>query len=160
MKRYSNMTKIMWPVLVFILPLLTLQGVANGKPLIIMDDNKRIEIPLEELKNKSTTTFSIFAPFRSKEITVSGIYVEDLLQQYLSYIPSEVKLNATDGYEVILKNWKRRHWLVVTAENGIPLTLRNHGPLRVIEREYGKLDAKNLRNFNHWVWMLEKIEAK
>jgi len=42
---------------------------------------------------------------------------------------------------------------------GKPLTLRLHGPLRIIERDYGSRDPENLRNFNNWLWMLDRIEV-
>ena len=55
--------------------------------------------------------------------------------------------------------WQKNHWLVVTHEDDQPLSIRQRGPLRIVERDYGNKDPDNLRNFTDWIWMLQRIEA-
>ncbi|NOI65502.1 hypothetical protein F0227_04625 [Vibrio sp. 99-8-1] len=92
-------------------------------------------------------------------MTVHGVFLESLIKQYLLINPQSIKLVAVDNYSVTMNNWQERHWLLVTKEDGKPITLRQHGPIRLIEVEYGDRDPANLRNFNDWIWMIKRIEV-
>lgn len=141
------------------LSLLSSSSNAANESLYLVHGEKVIAIPLASLRLQSTTELEIFSPFRSKEITVSGVYLESLLKQYLTFTPKSIKLVAVDNYAVTMKDWQKRHWLLVTKEDGKPITLRQHGPIRLIEIDYGDKDPSNLRNFNDWIWMIKRIEV-
>ena len=133
---------------------------ASEEHLLLNDENVRLELPVEDLRKQAKTEFTIFAPFRSSEVRMRGILLETLLEQHLSRVPDRIKLVAIDGYETTLEHWQLNHWVIVTHENGQPLSLRQQGPLRMVERDYGDRDPKNLRNFNDWIWMLQRIETQ
>lgn len=139
--------------------LLSFSSNAADESLYLVYDEKVIAIPLASLRLQSTTELEIFSPFRNKEITVHGVFLESLIKQYLLINPQSIKLVAVDNYSVTMNNWQKRHWLLVTKEDGKPITLRQHGPIRLIEVEYGDRDPANLRNFNDWIWMIKRIEV-
>ncbi|GLO61018.1 hypothetical protein MACH09_15260 [Vibrio sp. MACH09] len=139
--------------------LLSFSSNAADESLYLVYDEKVIAIPLASLRLQSTTELEIFSPFRNKEITVHGVFLESLIKQYLLINPQSIKLVAVDNYSVTMNNWQERHWLLVTKEDGKPITLRQHGPIRLIEVEYGDRDPANLRNFNDWIWMIKRIEV-
>lgn len=130
-----------------------------GALLSIKDGDTHIELSIEEVRKQADTEFTIFAPFRGREVKMRGIVLDTLLQNQLSRVPAHIKLIAHDGYSLDFQNWKPDHWVVVTHEDGEPLSLRQQGPLRLVERGYTGKNPKNLRNFNDWVWMLQRIEV-
>lgn len=133
---------------------------ASEEHLLLIDNKIQIEIPLEQLREEAKTEFIINDPFQNKELKVKGILLETLFQQYLSSSPKNIKLVAMDDYEVSLNYWQKNHWLIVTHENGIPISLRQRGPLRLVERGFNHKDQQNLRSFNDWIWMLKRIEIQ
>ncbi|PMR73498.1 hypothetical protein C1H69_17125 [Billgrantia endophytica] len=90
---------------------------------------------------------------------VRGLVFRDLLEHHFGRVPTELLFQAWDDYEVSLGGWDDANWILVTHQNGKPLSLRERGPIRLVERDYGDRDATNLRNFNDWVWMIRSIEA-
>ena len=134
-------------------------SLANENVLILVDKTTRLEIPVESVRQQADLEFIIFEPFRGRQVTIRGLFLEQLLQKHLSRVPEKIRLTAHDEYEMVFANWKSNHWVVVTHEDGKPLSLRNQGPLRLIERHYQGRDPENLRDFNDWVWMLQTIAA-
>lgn len=139
--------------------LLVIPSFASEGNLLLIDKNIQLELPVEDLRNQAKTEFTIFSPFRSREVRMKGLLLETLLEQHLGRVPDRIKLVAIDGYKITFEHWQKDHWLVVTHEDGQPLSLRQHGPLRIVERDYGNKDPQNLRNFNDWIWMLQWIET-
>lgn len=124
------------------------------------DSGNTINIPLKILQQYSKTEFTLFSPDQKREVHIKGILLENLLQKYLTKVPDQVSLIAIDGYKQTFKNWQRNHWVIVTSEDGKPLSLKKKGPLKLVERSYSKKRLKNLRNFNQWIWMLQRIETE
>lgn len=151
--------KALRPLFFIFLISLVSPGFSSEGNLLLIDKDKQIELPVEELRNQAKTEFTIFAPFHKREVHMRGLLLETLLAQHLGKIPERIKLIAIDGYEVSLEDWQKNHWLVVTHEDDQPLSIRQRGPLRIVERDYGNKDPDNLRNFTDWIWMLQRIEA-
>ena len=133
---------------------------ASEDHLLLIDKETQIKISVDQFRDQAKTEFTINDPFQEKEIQVKGILLETLFKQYLSYIPKRFKLIALDGYEVSFSHWQKKHWLIVTHEDGQPISLRQRGPLRLIERAPNGKNPKNLRSFNDWIWMLQRIEVQ
>lgn len=127
--------------------------------LTLVDNGVSTQIPLEDIRKQSNLEFTIYEPFKEKNVQIKGIYLDDLLMKYLSKVPKDITLYAIDDYETKFSSWKKKHWIVVTYEDGKTLSVRSRGPLKVVEKEMGDKDPKNLRDFNDWVWMLNKIEV-
>jgi hypothetical protein len=134
------------------------QTYANQSKLTLIDNGTQIELSVESLRQAANTEFTLFSPFSQRDIQVKGILLEDLLQTHFSTVPKKIKLVAIDGYEVFLTGWQKDHWLIVTHEDGQPISIRQRGPLRIVERDYNNKNPKNLRDFNDWIWMLQQIE--
>ena len=145
---------LFFPVLLFI----SASVFASEGVLELTDGKRKLEVPIEEVRDQAKMEFTIYAPFRGREVRMKGILLDDLLKHYLSRIPKQIKLIAIDGYEVTFADWQPDHWIVVTHEDDNPLSLRNHGPLRLVEVSLGDKNPNNLRNFNDWLWMLQRIE--
>jgi hypothetical protein len=125
----------------------------------VITDKGTIQVPIETLRSESNDVIAIFAPYRGRQVEMKGIYLEDFIARYSSKEPVSVTLTALDDYQVSLENWPKKHWLLVTHEDGKPLTIRQHGPIRLVESSYEETKASNLRSFNDWIWMVTKIEA-
>ncbi len=145
--------------LVFLVCLLPTAAVANEDVLILVDGQIRHEVPIDSIRQDADLEFTIFDPFRAREVKVRGILLEELLHRHFSRVPDSIRLIAHDDYALVFTDWKTDHWIVVTHEDGAPLSLRTQGPLRLVERHYRGRDPKNLRDFNDWIWMLKAIEA-
>ena len=149
-------------VLFLFLSLITLppsSAVASEDFLTLVDRNSRHQVSVESLRQEADLEFTIFEPFRGRQVKIRGILLEQVLRKHLSRVPSNIKLIAHDDYDLVFTDWKTHHWVLVTHEDDKPLSLRNQGPLRLIERKYQGRDPKNLRDFNDWIWMLKEIEV-
>jgi len=132
---------------------------ATIKSIEVITDKGKVQVPIETLRSESNDSIVIFAPYRGRKVEMKGIYLEDFIARYSSKEPVSVTLTALDDYQVSLNNWPKKHWLLVTHEDGKPLTVRQHGPVRLVESSYEETKASNLRSFNDWIWMVTKIEA-
>ena len=132
---------------------------ASEELLTLVDGDRRQEISVESIRQQANLEFTMFEPFRGREVKIRGILLEQFLEKNLSSLPKKIKLIAYDDYVLVFTDWRAKHWVVVTHEDGKPLSLRNQGPLRLVERHYPGKDPKNLRDFNDWIWMLKAIET-
>lgn len=132
---------------------------ATIKSIEVITDKGKVQVPIETLRSESNDIIVIFAPYRGRKVEMKGIYLEDFIARYSSKEPVSVTLTALDDYQVSLNNWPKKHWLLVTHEDGKPLTVRQHGPVRLVESSYEEAEVSNLRSFNDWIWMVTKIEA-
>lgn len=151
--------RYLYCILIFITCFSALPALADDETLVLVDNEKQIELSVESLRAEADVEFTLFAPFRGRKVRMRGILLESFFEKHLSRVPKRIRLVAYDGYELPFENWKPDHWVLVTHEDGTPLTLRRQGPLRLVEREYSGRDPKILRNFNDWVWMLKRIEV-
>ena len=132
---------------------------AEQDELTLISDGTQTELSVKSLRQEAHTEFVIFDPFSQKKTRVKGILLEDFLQTHILSIPKKIKLVAIDDYEVFLSDWPKGHWLIVTHENGDPISRRQRGPLRLVARDHKDKNSKNLRDFNNWIWMLQRIEV-
>lgn len=132
---------------------------ASVDSLLIVDGDRSIELPITGLRDRADLEFTFYAPYRGREVTIRGIALTDLLEHEIGRVPERIRLEAHDGYIIELDDWASGSWVLVTHENGEPLTLRQQGPVRLVERDYGDRNPEHLRSFNLWVWMLKSIEA-
>ncbi|WP_391089249.1 hypothetical protein [Vibrio sp. NH-UV-68] len=146
-------------ILLLLSLLFSIKGYAATEMIELVANNEIVRISVAELREQADTEMTIYAPYRSQDVAMKGVYVEDLLAKHFPAVPNSITLTALDGYAVKLDDWLKKHWLLVTHENGQPLTLRQHGPVRLVESSYEGRDPSNLRNFNNWIWMVVRIEA-
>lgn len=151
--------KIFYSLFFSVVTLLSTHGFARTHSLTIVDDGISTQVSIDEIRKQSHLEFSIYEPFKEKKVQMKGIYLDDLLIRYLSKVPQNITLYALDGYQTKFHAWKKRHWVIVTYEDSKALNLRSKGPLKVVETDISGKDPKNLRDFNDWVWMLNKIEV-
>jgi hypothetical protein len=151
--------RYLYCILIFIILFSALPALAARETLILVDNEKQIELSMESLRAEADVEFTLFAPFRGQDVRIRGLLLESFFEKHLSRVPERIRLVADDGYELPFENWKPNHWVLVTHEDGVPLTLRTQGPIRLVERNYAGRDPKSLRNFNDWIWMLKRIEV-
>ncbi|PAU79572.1 hypothetical protein CK498_03390 [Halomonas salipaludis] len=92
-------------------------------------------------------------------MVVTGLVFRELLVEQFGALPEQLTFTAWDDYVVTLGGWDDPNWILVTHQDGEPLGVRERGPVRLVERDYGDRDPDSLRNFNDWVWMIREIEA-
>jgi hypothetical protein len=132
---------------------------ADTDELLLLDGDREVLLSLEALREQADVEFRFYEPYLAEEVDIRGLVFRDLLQEHFGKVPEQLHFEAWDDYEVTLGGWDDPNWILVTHQNGEPISLRNRGPLRLVERDYGNRDPANLRNFNDWVWMIRSIEA-
>jgi len=116
-------------------------------------------LAVEELRERAEVHFTFHDPYLAEEVEISGLVFRDLLVETFGEVPARLRFTAWDDYDVTLGGWDDPNWILVTHHDGEPLTLRQRGPLRLVERDCGSRDPANLRNFNDWIWMIREVEA-
>ncbi|MBB3330967.1 hypothetical protein BDK63_001842 [Halomonas campaniensis] len=136
-------------------------GVALASPDVVVfqqgEQESRVEVAA--LRERADVHFTFFDPYLAEEVDITGLVFRDLLVEQFGEVPARLAFTAWDDYEVTLGGWDDPNWILVTHHDGEPLGLRERGPVRLVERDYGNRDPANLRNFNDWVWMIRGIEA-
>lgn len=113
----------------------------------------------EELANNSNVTHQMFGPFRYADVVFEGYDLSKLLQHTLNVTAKSIRVSALDGYQMVLDDVDTRPLMLVVKENGKTLSIREHGPARIIEKDYGGRDWRNISLFDDWVWMIQEIEV-
>nr|WP_228577374.1 hypothetical protein [Halomonas sp.] len=132
---------------------------ANPDTLQLRDGDRDITLSVEALRERADVEFRFYEPYLTEDTEMRGLVFRDLLIEHFGRVPPQLHFQAWDDYDVTLAGWDDPNWILVTHQNGEPISLRDRGPLRLVERDYGNRDPDNLRNFNDWVWMIRSIEA-
>ena len=132
---------------------------ASPDHLVLKQAEQATPIAIDDLRERADQHFHFFDPYEAEEIEVRGLVFRDFLEAEYGEVPARLAFTAWDDYQVTLGDWDDPNWILVTHQNGEALGLRDRGPLRLVERDYGDRDPGNLRNFNDWVWMIRSIEA-
>ncbi|CUB04314.1 hypothetical protein [Marinomonas fungiae] len=127
--------------------------------LTLVSEDKEISLTTAQLVEQANYTHEMYGPFRRQTTLFEGFILTDFLKQQLGVNATSVRFIAFDGYDLTLNNVDQRKLMLVVKENGEVLTVRNHGPLRLIETDLGGHDPKNISLFDDWVWMIKRIEV-
>ncbi|MGM0702089.1 MAG: hypothetical protein ACQEUG_06750 [Pseudomonadota bacterium] len=138
---------------------MTSVAVAGPDELILRQDGQETRLSISALRDQADESFTLYDPFEAEDVTMRGVAFRDFLVEHFGEVPEALAFEAWDEYRVTLEGWDDPDWVLVTHQNGEPLTLRDRGPLRLVERDYGDRDPENLRAFNDWIWMIRSIEA-
>lgn len=125
---------------------------------LIQGTEKRV-MNLEELHGQADVALDIYEPFRRAQISIQGIRLVDFVEQHFNGTPGSIELQAHDGYTIAITDWQDSNWILMTHENDRPLTLRTHGPVRLVEEDLRDRNPEILRDFTDWVWMIQQIRA-
>jgi len=139
----------LWPAL----------ATAGPDTVLFRQDEQATPVAVSALRERADVSFIFFDPYLAEEVAITGLIFRDLLIEQFGEVPDQLAFTAWDDYEVTLGGWDDPNWILVTHQNGEPLGLKERGPVRLVERDYGDRDIANLRNFNDWVWMIREIEA-
>ncbi|KGK43078.1 hypothetical protein LH51_03015 [Nitrincola sp. A-D6] len=103
----------------------------------------------------------MYDPFQRTNVLVRGIDLITFIEHFAADYGQASAINfiASDDYEAQISHWNSGNWLLVTHENGSSLRLRDHGPVKLVEKNLGNRNLDNLRNFNDWIWMVKTIEV-
>lgn len=133
---------------------------ADESTISLITPSGTLQISVNELREMAGDELIIYDPFQRTSIPVRGI---DLIA-FIEYFAADqgqansLKFTASDNYETHISQWNTGNWLLVTHENGRSLRLRDHGPVKLVEKSLGNRNPENLRDFNDWVWMITQIE--
>lgn len=126
----------------------------------LLDNEKTLDIPIDTIGSVLPRHhFELYDPYQGREVDMQGVVFRDFLSLHFDEIPPALRFTAWDDYQVTLSGWDDPGWYLVTHEEGLPISVRERGPLRLVERDYGDRDTENLREFNDWIWMIRSIEA-
>ncbi|SDI79588.1 hypothetical protein SAMN04487954_101332 [Billgrantia gudaonensis] len=132
---------------------------AGTDELVLRDEGQETRLSIAALRDQADERFTLYDPFEAADVAMRGLVFRDFLVEHFGEVPEALAFEAWDEYRVTLEGWDDPDWILVTHQNGEPLTLRDRGPLRLVERDYGDRDPENLRGFNDWIWMIRSIEA-
>lgn len=132
---------------------------ASPDQIVLQHNGEEILLSVHELREQADVEFAFYDPYLAEEVEIRGLIFRDLLTAHLGGVPETLHFYAWDEYDVALGGWNDDNWILVTHQDGEPLSLRERGPVRLVERDYGDRDPGNLRNFNDWIWMIKRIEA-
>ncbi|MCO4786061.1 MAG: hypothetical protein KC467_09080 [Marinomonas atlantica] len=127
--------------------------------LVLQYQSKVVILSQQELVENSNITHEMYGPFRRQTVIYEGYNLSQFLQLHLQVDAKTVVIDAIDGYKMTLKNIDSRPLMLVLKEDGRPLSIREHGPARVIETDLGGKDVRNISLFDDWIWMIKKIEV-
>lgn len=130
-------------------------SVANA--LTIDHGDRKYELNVDELAADSDFSLLMYAPFRGKEVLFEGYRLNDFLSHVTGHPVETATFYAIDGYHYKIDDIPSSSWVLVTKENGHRLTLREHGPLRLIETDLNGRTPHNLALFDNWIWMIDRI---
>ncbi|MFY0990177.1 hypothetical protein [Halomonas sp. C05BenzN] len=147
----SLVCPFLWPVTA---------AVASPDVVVFRHGEQETRVEVEALRERADVHFTFFDPYMAEEVAITGLVFRDLLVEQFGAVPERLAFTAWDDYAVTLGGWDDPNWILVTHHDGDPIGLRERGPLRLVERDYGDRDRANLRNFNDWVWMIRGIEAR
>ncbi|WP_404297359.1 hypothetical protein [Halomonas sp.] len=134
-------------------------ALAGPDEVVFQRGEQQARVEVAALRERADVHFTFYDPYLADEVAIRGLVFRDLLDAQFGEVPEQLIFTAWDDYTVTLGGWDDPNWILVTHHNGEPLGLRERGPLRLVERDYGSRDTANLRNFNDWVWMIRGIEA-
>lgn len=133
---------------------------ADDSTVTLITPTGEKQISINELREMAGSELEIHDPFQRDNILVRGIDLITFIQHFAAEHSqaSHLKFTALDNYETQISQWNSGNWLLVTHEKGHSLGLRDHGPVKLVEKSLGNRNPENLRDFNDWVWMITKIE--
>lgn len=148
--------------LIFLLLVICCSGLlADESTVTLKTPSGKMQISLNELREMAGSELEIYDPFQQANVPVRGVDLIAFIEHFAAdhRQASAVSFIAMDDYKVQISQWDSGNWLLVTHENGHELRLRDHGPIKLIEKNLGNRNPTNLRNFNDWIWMVKTIEV-
>ncbi len=134
-------------------------ALASPDVVVFQQGEEEARVEVAALRDAAEVQFTFFDPYLAEEVAITGLVFRDLLEAQFGDVPERLAFTAWDDYAVTLGGWDDPNWILVTHHDGEPLGLRQRGPVRLVERDYGDRDPSSLRNFNDWVWMIRRVEA-
>ena len=134
-------------------------ALASPELVVFQHGEQETQLAVADLRERADVRFTFYDPYLADEVEVTGLVFRELLEEQLGEVPAQLTFTAWDDYVVTLGGWDDPNWILVTHHDGEPLGVRERGPVRLVERDYGDRDPDSLRNFNDWVWMIREIEA-
>ena len=118
----------------------------------------QVQMDLEGLEALGVVTETIFEPFVSEEVVMTGVPLVDVLRAAGIGEDTPLVWTALDDYQVsyTLGELMADDGLLATRLDGEPIPVSSGGPIRVVFRN---LDGPIGRNTNQWIWSLATIEA-
>lgn len=140
-----------------LLVLLILLPSAAVQALTIVDHDNVYELSLADIRASADASHQMYSPFRRQQTLFQGYALDRFLRDHVGHPVDRATIHATDGYVYQISDIEAGDWMLVTSENGHPLSIREHGPLRLIETQVDPDSINNLALFDHWVWMIDRI---
>lgn len=148
--------------LVFVWVLLaSAPALGQGWPEVIelRQGSEERHLDIGVLREQADVAFTFHDPYLGEDIAIRGVELGEWARQAFGEKVERITITAVDGFEVNFDALPDPRWVLVTHHDGEPIGLGEKGPLRLVERHYGDRDLENLRNFNDWIWMIQRIEG-
>lgn len=130
-----------------------------NQQLELVQGERHILIPIAQVRRQAHQSFVVYDPFALQKTHMQGVDLKTLLTQYFDPLPRQLRIKAWDDYSVVLSDWQFEHWVLVTAQDDQYLTLRDRGPLRLVQADSQITPPFRLRDFKEWIWMVRQIQV-
>lgn len=135
------------------------QGQGWPESIEIQQGENTTAMSMVELREQADVSFRFYDPYLGREVDIRGFELSNWARDTFGDEVEALTLTAMDGFKVEFDELPELNWVLVTHHDGEAIGLRDKGPLRLVERDYGKRDIENLRLFNDWIWMITRIEG-
>lgn len=135
------------------------QGQSWPASIALEQDGQTTWISMEALREQADVNFRFHDPYLGREVDIRGFELSEWAREAFGGGVAALTLIAMDGFTVEFDELPDANWILVTHHDGAAIEVRDKGPLRLVERDYGSRDTENLRMFNDWIWMIERIKG-
>ncbi|GHE21112.1 hypothetical protein [Halomonas urumqiensis] len=135
------------------------QGQSWPESIAVEQDGQTTWVSMEALREQADVSFRFHDPYLGRQVDIRGHELDSWARDTFGDGVEALTLTAMDGFTVEFDELPGTNWVLVTHHDGKAIGLRDKGPLRLVERDYGERDIENLRLFNDWIWMIERIEG-
>lgn len=168
MSKLSTLT----PCLISTLLLILLQAAPlfseepDKSPTISLSGNHCLEgtkkLSVNMIETVGLTDVRFDDPFEQKEMSYSGIWLHQFVQNFGREGVSSVTFTAIDDYEVTFskKDWQNEKILVVTRMASNHIDLEHKGPVRIVYPDYNIKNYDSKENMPKWIWMIKRAKFK
>lgn len=125
-----------------------------------MEGTEKLTVAMIEAVGLTDVRFE--DPFAQKEMSYSGIWLQQFVQKFGRPGTSSVTFTAIDDYEVTFpkKEWEKNKILVVTRTAGKHINFEQKGPVRIVYPEYNEQNYDSKENMPKWIWMIKRANFK
>lgn len=128
--------------------------------VVVAPDGTQTTYSQADLERFATYQMTTVTPWRENETDFQGVLLTDVLQAHGLGDARAIVVTAENDYttEIPRELWEDIQVLIATRVEGQPHSRRHRGPIQFVI-DMGQMEASEIANEGHLVWMAARIEA-